>query len=87
MKSLREMVENLAGRRLSGKIVRPRAIPRRFRPAAEAMEGRAMLSHAGLGAAIHAGSGTLDTVVVNGQVEVQPDDVVQASLPVRASTR
>ena len=87
MKSLREMVEALAGRGSSGRMVRPRANPRRFRPVAEAMEGRAMLSQVALGAAISAAPGAMDTVVVNGQVEVQPDDVVRVSLPVPAEAR
>ena len=89
MRSLREMmVGMLAGRGSSSEMGRRRAKanPRGFRPFAEPMEGRAMLSHAGFVPA-PAAPRPLDTVEVNGQVEVQPDAASQALLSVGAGTR
>ncbi len=89
MKSLREMVAGvLAGRGSSSRMEgrRAKANPRGFRPVAEPMEGRAMLSHAGLLPA-PAASAAMDTVEVNGQVEVQPDAASQALLSAGPGTR
>ncbi len=83
MKSLRELVGAMAGRDSLTRMPRPRADRRRSRPLAEPMEGRAMLSHIGLGVAVHAGVGAMDSGGSNGQVEVQPGDAVIASLHVR----
>jgi hypothetical protein len=83
MKSLRELVGAMAGRDSLTRMPRPRADRRRLRPLAEPMEGRAMLSHIGLGGAVHAGVGAMDSGGSNGQVEVQPGDAVVASLHVR----
>ena len=89
MKSLREMMVVVLGgrgssRRREGR--RAKANSRGFRPFAEPMEGRAMLSHAGF-MPVTAAPGALDTVEVNGQVEVQPDTASQALLSIGAGTR
>jgi hypothetical protein len=86
MKSLRELVGAMAGRDSLTRMSRPRADRRRFRPLAEPMEGRAMLSHIGLGlgGAVHAGVGARDSGGSNGQVEVQPGDASTVSLHVRS---
>jgi hypothetical protein len=83
MKSLRELVGAMAGRDSRSRMPRPRAERRRFRPLAEPMEGRAMLSHVGLGGVVHAGVGAMDSGGSNGQVEVQPGDAALVSLHVR----
>ena len=83
MKSLRELVGAMAGRDSWRSMTRPRADRRRFRPLAEPMEGRAMLSHVGLGGVVHPVPVALDSGGSNGQVEVQPGDAVVASLHVR----
>jgi hypothetical protein len=85
MKSLRELMGAMAGRDSWSRMPRPRADRRRLRPLAEPMEGRAMLSHIGLGigGAVHAGIGAMDSGGSNGQVEVQPGDVSTVSLHVR----
>ncbi len=83
MKSLRELVGAMAGRDSWRRMPGPRAGGRRFRPVAETMEGRAMLSHLGFGGAVHVGVGALDSGESNGQVEVQPGDVAHVSLHVR----
>ena len=80
MKSLRELVGAMAGRNYWRSMTRPRADRRRIRPFAEPMEGRAMLSQIGLGGAIHASVGAMDSGGSNGQVEVQPGDAVLASV-------
>ncbi len=61
----------------------PAARPRRFRPVAEPMEGRALLSHVALTQAVidpattaSPGRGPTDVIVVNGQVELQPDGIL-----------
>lgn len=41
----------------------------------------------GFGSAVPADPGVMDEVEVNGQVEVQPDDMAQTSLSLGASTR
>ena len=94
MNSPRESAGAAAIRILSRMMHRPRsARPRRFRPLAESMEGRALLSHLGFtraivaptaiaeighhrhhGPAARSGATAMDTVEVNGQVEVQPGD-------------
>jgi hypothetical protein len=113
MNSPSESMGAAAVRILSRMMHRPPAArPRRFRPLAEPMEARAMLSHVGLpqaviqpiaigrgpsatvdgrqpspaagsadagpdldrGPAAPSGIGAMDTVDVNGQVEVQPGD-------------
>jgi hypothetical protein len=91
MNSPSESVGAAAVRILSRLMDRPRAArPRRFRPLAEPMEARAVLSHVALAPAIAAGHGPsaivdgrqpsppavrpMDAVEVNGQVEVQPGD-------------
>ena len=56
------------------------AKPRRFRPLAEPMEARALLSHVALAPAmadpVPTGPGAGAMVVVNGQVEMQPGQIV-----------
>ena len=94
MNSLRNSVGAAAVRILSRMIDRPsQPKSRRFRPLAEPMEGRALLSHLGLaraivapvaiadagphrhhGPAVRSGARAMDTVEVNGQVEVQPGE-------------
>ena len=94
MNSPRESMGAATVRILSRLMDRPRAArPRRFRPLAEPMEARAVLSSVAFTHAIaapmamsqvglHANPGTtalprsvtMDTVNVNGQVEVQPGD-------------
>lgn len=112
MNTLRESVGAVAARILSRMTDQPRAAKRRrFRPLAEAMEARAVLSHVAVstaiigpiavgrgssaivegprpapdatsataspaldtGSAARSGPGSMDTVVGNGQVEIQPD--------------
>jgi hypothetical protein len=87
MKSLRELVGAMAGRDSWSRMPRPRADRRRLRPFAEPMEGRAMLSHFGLGGAVHAGIGAMDSGGSNGSVEVQPGDISTVSLHVRGESR
>ena len=93
MNSPRESLAAAAVRILSRMMDRPKASkPRRFRPLAEPMEARAVLSHVALTQAIvapvamayvgphripdtPAPSGfAVDSVEVNGQVEIQPGD-------------
>jgi hypothetical protein len=94
MNSPRESMGAAAVRILSRTINRRRAArPRRFRPLAEPMEARAVLSHIALTPAMidpsavgrgpsaivdgrPSSPGIGDMVVVNGQVEIQPGDVV-----------
>jgi hypothetical protein len=94
MNSPRESMGAAAVRILSRMIDRPSlAKPRRFRPLAEPMEARAVLSHVALTPAMidpsavgHGPSAIVDgrpsspgigaMVVVNGQVETQPGDVL-----------
>ncbi len=87
MKSLRELVGAMAGRDSLTRMPRPRADRRRFRPLAEPMEGRAMLSHIGLGGAVHAGVGAMDTSGSNDQVEVQPGDTAHVARYVGGASR
>ncbi len=87
MKSLRELFGAMAGRDPLTRMPRPRAGRRRFRPIAEPMEGRAMLSHAGVVGAVHSVLRALDTSGSNGQVEVQPGVVSTVSLHAGAETR
>jgi hypothetical protein len=70
---------------LSRMINQPSATrPRRFRPVAEPMEARALLSHVALTATVidpamtaSPGRGPTDVIVVNGQTELQPDGVLR----------
>jgi hypothetical protein len=87
MKSLRELVGVMAGRDSWRSMPRPRADQRRFRPLAEPMEGRAMLSPAGVGGAVHSVLGALDTSGSNDQVEVQPGDTAYVALYVGGEPR
>ena len=59
------------------------ARPRQFRPLAEPMEARALLSQVAL---IPTGQGAAD-IVVNGQTENQPGEVVVHGLSPRGDTR
>jgi hypothetical protein len=79
MNAPRESIGAAAVRILSRMIDAQRpAKPRRFRPLAEPMEGRIVLSHLNIPGAIidPIVPATVETVVVNGQVEIQPGDVV-----------
>jgi hypothetical protein len=87
MKSLRELVSAVVGRDSWKVMPRPRADRRRLRPLAEPMEGRAMLSHVGVGGAVHSVLGALDTSGSNDQVEVQPGDTAHVALYVGGESR
>ena len=84
MNSPRESMGAATLRILSRMISRPTAArSRRFRPLAEPMEGRALLSNVALTHAMvdpatsgSPGRGPTDVIVVNGQVELQPEGIV-----------
>lgn len=88
MNSLRDWALALGGRLFSLGKSRRRAASRPFRPLAESIEVRTMPSPAAFGAVLTppailhrqpapADPDAMDTVVVNGQVEVQPDPPTQ----------